>query len=113
MKLLKSYIKSFETISSSNKHDDYINIKTEIKNKCKNDDKYKDIDYIESELERVEENIETKNAPYLSILYAFFGAILSLLIPTLINLNNYSNGHTSTNADQLFNALFMLLNFRR
>ncbi|GEP64768.1 hypothetical protein CBE01nite_25360 [Clostridium beijerinckii] len=109
MNRLRNYIKSFDNISSSSKHEEYINVKSEIKDRCKNDSRYENVDFIDLEIERIEENIETKKSPYLSILYAFFATTLSLLIPNLINLNTFNKGQTATKSDQLFNVLFILV----
>jgi len=106
-KLIDKYKKTFDKISKPENHEEYKKVKEQIKNKCITDTKYQSKEYINLEIERLEKDIENKKSPYLSISYALIFAIISLLIPNLINLNNVSSSNEKASSE--FNALFIVV----
>lgn len=79
------YIKSFNKISNNKLYEQYKSVKEEILNKCKENKQYESVEYINLEIERIEENLETSKSPYLSILYAMIAAFIGMFITIVPN----------------------------
>lgn len=80
---VERYLDTYKKISKNSMREDYITIRKEIKSRYEKDEKYKSLDNIKLEKERVTNYKQNLNAPFVSIIIAIVAMLFSIILPIL------------------------------
>ncbi|NFO56059.1 hypothetical protein FDB39_04065 [Clostridium botulinum] len=84
--ITNKYNKILVNMINNKKHEEYLEIKKDIKKKCIENKSYEDKEYILLEIERIDAIIENKKSPYQSYFYTIISFVFSMIISILISM---------------------------